>query len=83
MIFHKIKSVAPLPDMCLMVEFVEGGSKRYDMKLIMEEYPVFKDLKRNNLFKLARVDAGGYGITWNDYIDISCNELWENGLAQP
>jgi len=26
-----------------------------------------------------RVDTGGYGICWNDEIDLSCNELWENG----
>jgi len=25
------------------------------------------------------VDASGFGIFWNDEIDLSCNELWENG----
>lgn len=27
----------------------------------------------------VKVDAGGYGVSWNDDIDLSCNELWENG----
>ena len=22
---------------------------------------------------------GEYGISWNDEIDLSCDELWENG----
>ena len=25
------------------------------------------------------VDVGGYGIVWNDDVDLSCDELWENG----
>lgn len=31
------------------------------------------------LFEQVKVDAGGYGISWNDEIDLSCNELYENG----
>ncbi|WP_199647569.1 DUF2442 domain-containing protein [Peptoclostridium sp. AF21-18] len=26
-----------------------------------------------------KIDTGGYGIIWNDDIDLSCNELYENG----
>ncbi len=26
-----------------------------------------------------RVDQGGYGIVWNDDLDLSCDELWEKG----
>ena len=28
---------------------------------------------------VCKVDVGGYGIIWNDDIDISCDELFENG----
>ena len=31
------------------------------------------------LFGSVVVDQGGYGIIWNDDIDISCDELWANG----
>ena len=31
------------------------------------------------LFGSVIVDQGGYGIIWNDDIDISCDELWANG----
>ena len=24
---------------------------------------------------------GGYGIIWNDDLDLSCDELWENGIV--
>lgn len=38
---------------------------------------IFNDLKNEDLFH--EVDVGGYGIIWNDDIDISCDELFENG----
>ncbi|MDO4617167.1 MAG: DUF2442 domain-containing protein [Lachnospiraceae bacterium] len=27
------------------------------------------------------VDVGGYGIIWNDDLDLSCDELWERGTS--
>ncbi len=29
----------------------------------------------------VRVDTGGYGISWNDAIDLSEYELWTHGRA--
>ena len=31
------------------------------------------------VFASVSVDVGGYGIVWNDELDLSCDELWENG----
>lgn len=31
------------------------------------------------MFEQVSVDAGGYGISWNDDIDLDCEELWANG----
>lgn len=28
---------------------------------------------------MVQVDPGGYGISWNDNVDLSENELWING----
>ena len=43
------------------------------MFLPLKEKPV--------LFNDVVVDQGGYGIVWNDDIDISCDELWANGIT--
>ncbi len=78
--FHKIKTVNPLPDYKLSVQFVEGVTKIYDIKPLFEKWDVFKTLRDNpNLFTSVEVDAGGYGIIWNDDIDLSCDELFANG----
>ena len=31
------------------------------------------------LFSGVEVDVGGYGIVWNDDLDLSCDELFESG----
>ncbi len=77
--FHKIKNVSPLPDYRLSVQFSEGVTKIYDVKQLFEKIPVFKALKDSD-FEGVYVDTGGYGIVWNDDLDLSCDELWENGI---
>ena len=78
--FHKIKSVTPLPDYMLTIQFSEGVTKRYDIKPLFERFPLFLPLKEQpNLFSSVAVDNGGYGIIWNDDIDIACDELFLHG----
>ena len=76
--FHKIKNVAPLKDFKLIIQFAEGITKIYDMKKLIENNKIFANLKDINLFNSVEVDIGGYGVIWNDDIDISCDELFEN-----
>ena len=78
--FHKVKNVTALPDYKLSVQFAEGVTKIYDVSLLFPKYKFFLPLKDNpELFNSVVVDHGGYGIIWNDDIDISCDELWANG----
>lgn len=78
--FHKIKNVFPLPEYKLSIQFSEGITKLYDIKPLFETMPSFRTLKNSpELFAGVQVDTGGYGIVWNDELDLSCDELWENG----
>ncbi len=78
--FYRVKEVRPLPSYNLLVSFVTGECKRYDVAPLFEKWDAFRTLLDvNGLFEQVKVDAGGYGISWNDDIDLSCNELWENG----
>ena len=79
--FHKIKNVSALPEYKLSVQFSEGVTKIYDVKSLFDKMPVFAVLKDNvQEFFSVSVDVGGYGIVWNDDLDLSCDELWENGV---
>lgn len=79
--FHKIKNASPLSDFKLSVQFSEGVTKLYDLNPLFEEIPAFAALKENpDEFAGVSVDVGGYGIVWNDDLDLSCDELWEHGI---
>ena len=80
--FHKVKNVAPVSDFKLSIQFSEGVTKVYDVKPLFKKLPVFKQLE-NDLaeFACVTVDISGYGIIWGDDLDLSCDELWENGIV--
>ena len=77
--FHKVKSVRPMDDFVLLVSFSEGVTKTYDVKPLFSKWFVFNELKNNHLFEEVSVDQGGYGVSWNDDIDLSCDELFYEG----
>jgi len=78
--FHKVNGVIPKNNYILQVTFKNGKIKNYDVKPLFNKYDVFNDLKIvPGLFEQAKADIGGYGISWNDEIDLACDELWENG----
>ena len=78
--FHKIKSITALDEFRLSVQFCEGVTKIYDVTPLFEKLPVFAYLKNKpEEFSRLFVDIGGYGIVWNDELDLSCDELWEHG----
>ncbi len=79
--FHKIRSVTPLPGSALLVHFADGCARRYEMSPLMDRMQAFSPLRDTpGLFEQVRVDPGGYGISWNDEIDLDGAELWENGV---
>ena len=77
--FHKVKEVSALADLKLSVQFTNGTTKIYDVASLMRRFSAFKLLKDELQFRSVEVDQGGYGIIWNDDLDLSCDELWENG----
>lgn len=80
--FHRIKNVTPLDDFRLRVQFLDGETKIYDVRPLFDEIPVFRTLRDNPaLFSDIYVGKRGYGIIWNDEIDLSCDELWKRGEA--
>ena len=78
--FHKIKSVTPTSDFCLIVQFSEGITKKYKVDALFNRIPAFTVFIEQPLgFYHVQVDTGGYGISWSDDLDLSSDELWTNG----
>ncbi len=77
--FHKVHDITPIPPTELMVKFANGVTKLYDIQHLFSRFPAFQALSNETLFSDVHVDTGGYGIIWNDDLDLSCDELWEHG----
>ena len=79
--FYKITSLVALDDYILLLGFSNGVFKKFDLKPLMNKYEAFKDLKTiSSLYKQVKIDVGGYGIVWNDYLDLESTGLYENGI---
>jgi hypothetical protein len=74
----RIKDVKVKEDYVLLVFFDNNTVKEYDMKPLLKDKR-FELLKDKIIFSMVQVDAGGYGISWNDDIDLSEHEIWING----
>jgi hypothetical protein len=77
---YKIVSVKALPGLMLKAFFESGDVRIYDVAPLKERFPVFETLSTTpGLFDRVRVDAGGYGVVWNDEVDLASEEIWFNG----
>jgi len=76
----RVKAVRPREPLELHVLFENGDERRYDCTPLLA-HPRFQLLKTPAFFRAVRVDPGGYGVSWNDEIDLSEYELWTNGTA--
>lgn len=74
-----IAEVAAKPGKQLLVRFRNGVTKLYDCKRILS-LPAFEPLRDDDvLFRRARADKHGYGVIWNDELDLAESEVWIGG----
>lgn len=77
--YPKIDEVKAQQDRRLLVRFRNGVTKLYDCKRILS-LPAFEPLRTNEvLFQRAHADKHGYGVIWNDELDLAESELWIGG----
>lgn len=78
--FYKVKTVQCEKDYILKIGFDNGETRLYNVGKLFERWEVFRDLQTiPGLFECVKVDAGGYGISWNDDLDLDSDELYYNG----
>ncbi len=78
--YPKIISVSPLNNKKLRVTFETGITKLYDCTPLLKETP-FVPLKDEYFFRNVHADHSGYGIVWNDEVDLSESEIWIHGTT--
>ncbi|MBQ7373498.1 MAG: DUF2442 domain-containing protein [Clostridia bacterium] len=81
MMIKRITSLRTLENYVIIVGFSTGEYKQFDLKPIIENLAPFKALVDvNGLYEQAKIDAGGYGIVWNDDLDLSAIAIYNKGV---
>jgi hypothetical protein len=76
--YPKILEAKAIKPFLIEVIFNNNFKKYYDFKELLN-YDIFIPLRDYAFFKNFQVSSGGYGIEWNEEIDLSESELWLNG----
>ena len=63
----------------LLATFIDGKVIEYDVGELLERFPQLSALKNRKLFVKGKIDVGGYGIFWNDDLDLDAMEVYKNG----
>jgi len=75
-----IISVTPLEGFRFLAVFADGARRAYNVELLFDDIPAFRLMKRNPwIFKQAKPDVGGFGVVWNDLLDLSADEVYDHG----
>ncbi len=74
----KITNVFPEENMILKVDFSNGIQKYFDCRKLLSRSDDFHKLKNPDYFKNIKVDSGGYGVSWDDELDISEYEIYSD-----
>lgn len=74
-----VKAVEAKDDFTLLVDFVDGQRKCFDMKPIIARGGVFERLKNIHFFKKAHVDRDT--VSWDEVVDIAPESLYDRGVS--
>ena len=66
-------------NLILIATFADGEVVSFDVKTLFERYPVFHALEDDKLFNSVVIDGVGYGISWNDELDLSSDGIYSRG----
>lgn len=63
------------------VTFFGGEVKQFDMAPLFSEFPQFQAFReKEGLLEKVVVDQGGYGVSWNDELDLDAETIWDGGI---
>ena len=79
--YPKVAAVQPLPGRRLRVRFSNGRSSVYDCSSLLAD-SAFCRLADEAFFRNVHADPHGFGVVWNDEVDLSESELWIHGTAE-
>jgi len=74
-----ITKIETKDNLVLIATFADGEVVSFDVKTMFDKYPVFHALEDLELFNSVKIDGVGYGISWNDNLDLSSDGIYVRG----
>lgn len=74
-----ITKIKTLDNLQFEATFADGEVVVFDVKTLFDKYPVFHQLEDKNLFDSLQIDGVGYGVSWNDELDLSSDGIYSRG----
>ncbi|MCQ2069284.1 MAG: DUF2442 domain-containing protein [Bacteroidaceae bacterium] len=76
----RIKSIQPLENFVLLVEFDDGKKVEYDVKDDINTLADFRVLEsERGLFQNVQLDSSRTCVYWTDRVDLASDIIWEYG----
>ena len=76
--FHKAAKIEYKDGTVLELTFQDGSVKQFDISCMFDRYPPLRALTDRALFTSGKL-SGGYGIIWNDDLDLEAETVYEEG----
>ena len=74
-----IVNVESKEDLTLVATFADGEIVSYDVKALMQRHPEFERLHSKAFFDSVKIDGIGYGVSWDDALDLSSDGIYLHG----
>jgi len=74
-----ITKIEPKENLLVEAVFADGEIVSFDVKSMLEKHPVFRALEDRELFNNVKIDGIGYGVSWNDELDLSSDGIYLRG----
>ena len=78
--FHKAVKLEYGKGTTFYLTFQTGEVKEYDISVLFDKYPQLTALKNRRLFSSGKL-MGGYGIIWNDELDLETETVYQDGIT--
>lgn len=76
-----IKSISVREPFILVVKFATGERKEVSLRTLIEGNDVFSIFNDNeDYFKEVKIDKGGFGLYWDENLDVSADYLYDKGI---
>lgn len=77
--FHRAIDLKFIGGTEVEVTFFDGKVMHYDVSVLFDRIPPLRSLRDKALFTSGYLSQGGYGIIWNDDLDLDIETIYYNG----